>query len=190
MAKTKKTTKKAAKKTKNTVKTGEIERFREAAEQYLRADENVKMFTKRRDAYKPTVREYLENNTVDTDGKSRALIDNAVKWMLVPGSLRVRETEGVAALQAAIAKAKGDRKRILEACLRPTIDKDAWENAKAVGVIDEDLIEAYEQGRSYSIKWTHSDQISCPQCRTVVTHSAKFCSGCGHDLTSVPAHMR
>lgn len=168
-----------------------LDQFREAAQEYLRADENVRLFTKRRDAQKPAVRSYVEANASALDkGKSRGLVDNAIKWTLVPGAMQVDDAAGVAALQAEIATADGDRKRVLEACLKPTIDKAAWESAKAVGFIDADLIATYERGRSYALKWAHTDQISCHACRAVATRSAKFCGQCGADLTAVPEYLK
>ena len=168
-----------------------LAQFREAAREYLRADENVKLYETRKKAQQPIVRRYVEDNAVDLEkGKSKGLVDNAVKWLLVPGQMKVNDDAGVTALQAAIAKAKGDRKRILEACLKPSIDKKAWESAKAVGVLDDELIAAYEQGRVYRLTWDHTDQVSCPDCRAVSTRGSKFCAQCGADLTKAPEHLK
>lgn len=168
-----------------------LEQFREAAKEYLRADENVKLHEKRRKAQQPLVKGYVESHAGELDkGKSRGFVDSSVKWLLVPGAMKVDDDAGVAALQSAIAKAKGDKKRVLEACLKPTIDRAAFDNAKAVGMVDDDLIEAYEKGRSYALKWSHTDDVSCPQCRAVATRNAKFCGQCGADLTSLPEYLK
>ncbi|KPJ63260.1 hypothetical protein AMK68_04075 [candidate division KD3-62 bacterium DG_56] len=168
-----------------------LEQFREAAKEYLRADENVRLYTKRRDAQKPTVRSYVDAHAVDLDkGKSRGLVDSAVKWLLVPGAAKVDDEAGVAALLAAISKATGDRKRVLQACLKQTVDREAWERAKAVGFIDDELAVKYEKGRSYALKWSHTDQISCHKCHAVATRTAKFCAACGADLSKQPDWLK
>lgn len=171
-------------------KTATLAQFREAAREYLRADENVQLYKKRRDAQKTLVKGYVETHAVDLDKGTRGYVDNAVKWLLVPGALRLDDDAGVAALQAAIAKAKGDAKRILQACIKPKIDKESYDNAKAVGIIDKKLQAACEKGQSFSIKWAHTDQVSCYKCHGVATRTAKFCSHCGADLTKAPEHLR
>jgi hypothetical protein len=164
-----------------------LEQFRAAAKEYLKADENVKLYEKRRKAQAPVVREYVDAHAQDLEkGKSRGLVDNAVKWMLVPGAMRVDDAAGVAALEVTISKATGDRKRVLQACLRPTIDREAWERAKALGFIDDELCQLYERGRSYGLKWAHTEQISCHKCRAVANRTAKFCAQCGADLSKQP----
>jgi len=168
-----------------------LEQFRAAAKEYLRADENVKLYTKRRDVQKPKVRAYVDAHATDLEkGKSRGVVDSAVKWMLVPGAMKTDEDAGMAALTKAISKAKGDRKRVLQACVKQTIDRDAWDRAKAVGFVDDELCDAYEKGRSYSLKWSHTDQISCHECRAVATRTSKFCSSCGADLTGAPDYLK
>lgn len=168
-----------------------LEQFREAAREYLKADETAKLYEKRRKAQQPIVRKYVEAHAADMEkGKSRGLVDSSIKWLLVPGAMKVDEDSGMAALQRAIAKAKGDRKRILEACIRPTIDREAWDRAKAVGFIDDELRDTYERGRSYSLKWDHTDQVSCHKCRAVANRTSKFCSSCGADLTEAPDYLK
>jgi hypothetical protein len=168
-----------------------LEQFREAAKEYLRADENVTLYKKRRDAQTPVVRAYVDAHAAEMEkGKSRGLVDNAVKWMLVPGAMRVDEDAGMAVLQREISKATGDRKRILQACIKQTIDKAAWERAKAVGFVTDEMTAEYEKGRSHALKWSHTDQVSCPKCRAVANRTAKFCSSCGADLTKSPDFLK
>lgn len=167
-----------------------LEQFREASREWLRADENVKLYTKRRDAQTPVVRGYVDLHAQATDKASRAFIDNAVKWMLVPQRMKTDDVAGVAALQAAISKAKGDKKRVLESCLKPTIDKKAWDSAKKLGFVDDVVCEAYEKGQVWSMRWDHTDQVSCPECRAVATRNAKFCGQCGADLTEAPEYLK
>lgn len=164
-----------------------LEQFREAAKEYLKADENVKLYEKRRDVQKPIVRQYVDAHAKDLEkGKSRGLVDNSIKWMLVPGAMRVDDAAGVAVLEQEIAKATGDRKRVLQACMVSTIDRKAYERAKELGFISDELAGVYEKGRSHSLKWGHTDQISCHKCRAVANRTAKFCGQCGADLSEQP----